>query len=403
MRSFGSGTFGSGKFGTDTGGAVSPTTFDASLIPAALAGRSGPIAMRFRFEKRTKTFGFIEDITIAVLRNVGNISQTNDEEGVSRNVSLSLDPSLLPTTLNFTSDNVAVFCDVLIGGSYWEAFSLGLFRMDYPQERLSPNGDILWDLEGVDMMVDLLTDQRSEPYLVPAGTDYGTAANALILAQGFKSAIPTIGKLTPVDFVFDPGQSDAQIANGLLQAVNYYPVYFDEHATARTQLRTQPYGRTPAVFYSTELEPRMLMPGASRSRDTSQPNRIVVRIADPKRFPFAAYAENTDPSSEISIVTRGATVQEELDDGRIYDITTAQDIAAWALYDAAAHARTLEISTRIDPRRSAHETYQLEIESHEVNTRWLVLGWELPLAEGGVMTHTLGYAPNVAVALGTLL
>lgn len=372
-------------------------------ISDELASRYGPTISRFRFEKRTKTFGFVADITTAVIKNSGSVSLTNDEEGVMRNVSFSINVNALPETLNFTTDNVAVFYDVLIDDEYWEAYSLGLFRMDYPKERLSSNGDLLWDLEGVDLMVDLLTQQRTEPYLVAAGTDYGTAAHTLVSNRGINSAISAIGKLTPVDFVFDPGKSDAQIANELLQAVNHYPVYIDEHAVARTLERTSPYGRVPAIRYSTEDEPRMLLPGANRMRDTSQPNRIVVRVADPLRFPFAVYAENNDPASEISTVTRGATVQEELDDGRIYNATTAQDVAAWAIYDAVAHARTLEIVTRFDPRRGAHETYELEIETYEMDTRWLVLGWELPLAEGGVMTHTLGYAPNVAVALGTLL
>lgn len=382
-----------------------PDDTAAADLARVLAGVGGATPMRFRLEWRTKTYGFLGNLTPLWIADSGSISLDNFSVGVLRRLDgVLLRATDLPEGFPESGAWVAPFCDVLVAGQ-WEALPLGLFKLDQPTETLLPNGELRWSVRGADAMTDLLQDDNEDPYLVQAGTDYGVAVSVLLQELGFKTDIDPLGVAAPNDIVFPPGTSSATIASKLLAGANYYQAFFDAVGTARAQERVDPWAMVPAIEYSTRAAPLMVLPAAGRQQDTARyPNREVVRVNDPKRPAFAAYAENNDPASPISTLQRGSTTQATVDIPTAPDVATAQDIAAWDLAAAVARSRVLTLSTRLDPRRAEHEAALITLDLHEVATPWLALGWTLPLStqEGARMTHSLGNARNTALSVGTL-
>lgn len=385
------------------------------VVADLFAARKGASAIRFRFEQRTKRFGFVANITDAVVKDSGKITLTNRSDGVMRTCTLRLLPSRLPVAFDAANAYVAIFMDVLAAPYDWRAYSLGLYRLDEPTESLATgiiqhsvhtdehDTDVNEEIavQGSDGLTELLTEQVSEPYLVPAGSDYGSVVASIFTARGFKTAIFAIGKQTPADIVFPAGTSMAKVASNLMLAVNWYPPYFDAIGVSQSFERTAPAGRSIDVVYDTESEPRLLLRRiATRKRTTARAiNRVVVNVNDPLRSPFAASAQNNDVSSAISVPTLGAAHIKSMDVPWAYDVATAQDIAAWEIYQAVSDSKTITIETMLDPRRREHEVYRLRLESHENLTRWIVRSWTMELKLGGRMQHELGDASNVSQTL----
>lgn len=403
MAKWGSATWGGFVWGDIT--SVPPSTFASpAQIAAILAGEGLAELLHYEFEQRTKSFGFVARLTDAIVTGSGNVSLDNLATGAGRTVTCTARVDDLPMSFDPETSYLAVFADLWINGmNYFERYSLGLFRLDAPAETLTPGGSTV-TLRGADLMTELLAAQEKDPYLIAAGTDYAAAVRTLVLARGLNEVIANTGIVTPTDQVWKPNTSDADIANETLLGVNYFPLYFDPVGKARIKQRIDPFGETIAVTWSTLAEPRMILTDSIARATASQryPNRCVVRVDDPLRAPFGSYAENDDPSSSMSVPVRGNISAITKDVATALNQPTAQDVANYELLLAAAQSKTLTIHTRPDPRRLAHEVYQLTIGTEEVATRWLVLGWDLPLTPDGKMTHRLAAAKSVAINVGAL-
>lgn len=378
----------------------------AGQIATALAGSA--LLLNFSFEWRTAQYGFIADVTPAVMRETGAIKLDNMTAGAGRVLnSLTVRKDLLPMGFDIGASYLAVFADLAIpavSSDYIERFALGLYKLDAPTEPLSSGTGTLATLNGASLGAQLIASEHADPFRVAAGTDYATAVSARVTADGYLSGISALGITTPNDFVWAPTASDATICNDLLAGVNYYPIWFDATARAKITQRLDPIGLTPDVTYSTLVEPRMVLDVATpRSMATQRyPNRAVIRVNDPLRLQFSSYAQNDDPSSPISTVTRGTTTNVQRDVPTTVNAATAQNAANMELVLAAAQAKQLLLSTRPDPRRTAHETYLVTLGADEVATQWMVLDWTLPFTSNGAMIHTLGTARNTAITVGNL-
>jgi len=130
-------------------------------------------------------------------------------------------------------------------------------------------------------------------------------------------------------------------------------------------------------------------------------NRCVV-VIDDFRNPDYGYVtwENDDPTSPISTANEAEdllVINSDSDPSTkcILDTDTADDIAQYELRALAGLASESTLVTFPDPRRAPHETYTVDLEGIEDDTKWTVLGWERTLDVGGKMTHHLASAAQV--------
>lgn len=388
------------------GGAdITPPT-DAEIADA-LAGRYSDVTVRYRFEQRDHHFQFIADLSLAVESCI--IELDNTSRGPNRTAVFKLRPANLPVGFDVEYDHITVFAEVLAGGyptgtAQWVRYALGIFCCDYPEEMHMPNDrqNELWTCKGVDTSIHLLETNTSEIYTVAAGTPYTDAVAVILNDLNLPYAISASARVVPINFSWDVGVTYLEIINDLLiNGLNYFPIWPDEYGIFRSRPRGQPWAEPTAVVYSSMWEPRMIRPGFAKRRARARfANRCLVATHDPKRTVQAGLAVNDDPLSRVSTLVKGVITQVDLSGDRSADAQIMSDIAAWTLYDADAMGTTATLQTNPDPRRTAHETYQLFIEDVESGSFWRVNKWRLDTTRPGVtMTHELSRVQPIALEL----
>lgn len=390
-----------------------PFTPTATAVDDALSGRFGPAVIRYRFEQRTKSFGFIADLTAAVRSaNSPAVIHLDNNQAVARTCDLYVGlPELLPS--GFTPDdpdtfNVAVWADVVVPGVGITSVPVGLFHLDDPV-LVQAAGYSEWQAKGSDMAFFLAQASSPIPYVVPAGSVYLNVVAGLCRQYGLAENISVIGGLqytTPFDFVWPAGTTFLAIANELLAGINYYPVWADERGVMQTRFRNDPATETAAVFYRTDAEPKLV--AATRPSERSRSvaalfNQISVAVDDPRRVPYTSFRTNADPASPASTVKSGRanfkaiTGSDTPGTRAIFNTVMADVVADWLVRDQAAMAVSRTIQTHPDPRRTGREWYLLTLDSYEVQTLWRAVKWDLTLAPGGPHSHTLEFAQSIVV------
>ncbi len=369
-----------------------------TTVPEALSGQFGPVVQRFRFQHRTRTNTLVQDLDGIVLPG-GNVDLDNDRPTV-RTCRFTMDQAgidALTAPFDPASDHVAIFLELLVDGVF-QSFQQGLFRLDVVDRDDRPDGTLLV-CEGADVAIHLLEDWLTTPLTVTSGTNYIDAINTQLAAVGLTSALPAVAEVLPVDRTWAPLENSRwDVVRELALSINQFDPWAQADGSILTRERVAPSSETADVAYSTEIEPRLLVPGTRRKENRSRfVNRNAVLIDHPARAAAFELRENNDPASPISIASTGKTVTTEISGGIILNTTVAGEIADYELQDAAARALLRDIETVADPRRKAHEFYTLEITDIEANTLWRAQSWSLPLTVGEPMRHTLGRAAPVTI------
>lgn len=368
------------------------TTPTDTQIAQTLAGYRTGISSRFRFERRTKTYDLIDDISEGVVMGSGQI-QLDNTRPIARTLSLDLRPSLLPADFDSEIDIIAAFSEVLVAGT-WQRFPLGLFQIDSLRDVRTPNQTV-WTITGADLMTLLWEQDTTDTYTVPAGTRYVDAIAAVIAPFGLRLDLPAIGYTTPVAFTWPVGAKWGDIANALAQGMGAFPLWADAEGYITTRQLVMPIDEIPDTVYSTANEPLMLRPSLIRSRDRSRyPNRTVIKVSDPLRTAQAIAYTNDDDDSPIAISKRG-TSSQEISGDRMANTTVMDLVGHYSLCDSSCRAQQAQLITHPDPRRTSRETYTLTVEDIEGESKWRVISWRLPLANGATMQHSVGRATEI--------
>lgn len=361
----------------------------ASAITAALGS---DLSLRFRFERRTKAYAFLEDVSRAFPSDVTQSISLDNTRAMLRIAQFTIDPTL--ATIDPINDCIAVRLEALIDGD-WESFPMGLFRLVIPAEELRPNNQRKWDVQAADLSSLLVDNSPAAPLRVSTGTNYLAAVAAILTSLGLSSDLPATSYTVPVDFTWSAGTPWLTIINDLLWGINFYPIASTATGVFTTRERIDPVTWAPAVEYQTgEI---VVAPFNRKPDRTHYANRITVKIEDPSRAPVSATRNNNDSNSSISQVTTGQIAVKELAGGRVYDATVATDIAAYELRDRANHVTQATLRTAIDPRRGANETYRLTIDSIESGSLWQAMSWKVDLKPGAIMEHQLQKVLSITV------
>lgn len=366
-------------------------------IEYALTGRTGPVTYSFRFERRTRTNQFLQDVTPAVL---GGTIEGNNNRAIFRTGTFTINPLARDAdgnaiTINPLADHLAVFMDLLVDGNYTLAIPMGLFALTVPRKTMTPGGET-WEVEAHDNCIHLVESTTTETYTIDAGENYLTGTNAaadILTAQSIPFALPTTDKVLPAPQSWPPGTPWLVIVNWLLDRVNLYQLACDASGVARTRVRDEMSGRTPDVTYSGE--DLLLIPIEEEAETTRLANQVIAVVDDPAQPPLSAVVTNNDPSNPISVAALGRVITRVIPVDGAPDAPTIEAIARNYLEREAGLYRRATLLTSIDPRREANEIYEVNADGVYVAERWWAQNWAFELTIGTQMVHTVGKVERI--------
>lgn len=372
------------------------------------------ITIYFVFEWRDHRFNFIADITPSIIS--ADIELDNGRQ-ITRIAKFEIDPDLLPDDFNIETCRIAVN-PVVIQNGISTFYRMGLFASDVAIESYEPAGNpldfsldpippktqITWRADGADVTMHLQESRITRPYTISANTSYITAIQTLIntvtfydfagelnsMRYNFPEQAVNYSEVTPYDYTYGPATSKLDIINDMLKAINWYPLWADGTGILMSKPQLLPSDEQDDVEYSTDLEPRMIVPPFEKGKLRGQyHNQVVVVIDDPRRPPAFSFRENYDSDSAISVANLDPSL-EEIDGSNMLSSTVAEDLADYTLGLNSAQSMATTLQTDFDPRRKAHETYKLTIAGVEAGTKWKVFGWSLSMKTGAIMSHKIG-------------
>ena len=361
-----------------------------------LSGRFEPVATRFRVERRTHLFEFIDDVSHAITSASITLDTT---AAICRSARVSILPDLLPSDFDLYEDHLAIIAEVRIGDE-WREYAMGLFHIDTVDDtwRMDEVGRRTWSAECADVLAHLFEYEVTQPYTIAAGVHYTEAIEEIIVSLGLLPAIPPSGLVTIVPLTWPAGTSYGQIVNDLLAGINYFPAWADRQGRITSRERIAPHLEQPAVVYTTESEPRMIRDGFSQRFLRAQAtNTIQVTVSSAALAPSSIEAVNDDPLSSISTVNRGPSVSQVAGD-RMPSSDVMMATADYLVRDAAVRARTASLNTIPDPRRDAHEFYTVEVPGLAPRL-YRCEGWTFDCRPGATMAHRLADASEVQVTV----
>lgn len=184
-----------------------------------------------------------------------------------------------------------------------------------------------------------------------------------------------------------PGTSRGGALNDLATLGGYFKPWFDHAGRLRLMRAFEPAGRAPTI--DLDASRRVIRNSISRTTELlTAPNRFVVVSNDPGSTAAPVVGTYDVPASAPHSITQRGFV--------IPAVVEAQLLSP---QDAAVYARTLgiqqtvydvvELSTLPDPRHDGYDVVRFD------GQLWLEVAWELPMAPGAQMKHTLRRAyPN---------
>jgi hypothetical protein len=373
----------------------------------ALRGRFGPVVARWRFEKQTLGGVFVQDVTEAFVAGEGAIEGNNDR-AVFRTAEFSIDLDATdaggnPITINPLSDYIAAVYRVLVDNEWSEDIPAGLFVLVEPVTTYTP-AERRRTFRAYDVGFLLANASTTSTYEVAASTNYVTAAVAACAAANasLRTAFPPTSDVTPNAMSWEVGTPYLRVltgdGRGLMDGINRYQPWADRVGVVTSRERQDWSTLAPAVVYDGDgvtAEPIEVSAADIRY------NQVTVIARSPERSDALwAVATNDDPASPISTVSTGRTFARTIEIDRAVDQATLSAIAEQYLRDEASEFVRGTVTTYPDPRRDAHEVYELDIPGvTDGAEKWRAQSWSLPLEVGAVMTHEVRKTASVAISV----
>lgn len=267
--------------------------------------------------------------------------------------------------------------------------SCGVYLPATVTETLS-SGNSICSIEAYDRSWRVETTLWLPGQKLAAGTNYLDAVETLLLTAGISlvSRTPTAAVLA-ADRTFDAGTSLILIVNQLLAEINYNELWFDSDGYARLE----PFAPATADQIDFVLDANdvhsLLLPELAEELDIfSAPNVFVCVVSSPERDEaLVATAENNNPGSLLSIPRRGRRIQSFVKVDEIAGQTELDAFAQRLCWESMAFGETVTISTGILPGWGVDDVIALQYGDY--SGIFQSTAWEMDLAAGGTMTHTL--------------
>lgn len=288
----------------------------------------------------------------------------------------------IPEKVNFLTDRLRP--SLLIDGV---EYPLGVYVITTPTQ--SKNGDLVqYELTGYDLTYLAQLSRLEERAHYSKGAKYTDVVRSLLVESGIADVeIETNGAVLQTDREdWEPGTDRLTIANALLAEINYRSVYMDLDGVVRAgPWRAPTMGNAQHVYRAGGDS--VVLPEATIGRDTFDLANVFIREVDNPDLgeTLRAVAENTDPSSPISVQNRGLRVvdYEKLDN--VASQQELQNMVDNLRLQSYYSTETVRFETGLNPTHGAWDVVRLEHGAHE--GIYEETAWSLTLAYDGTMTH----------------
>lgn len=266
---------------------------------------------------------------------------------------------------------------------------LGVFLPSTPTRAVDEHGRQLRDVEGYDK-VQILEDHAIEnSWHVAAGTNVIAAVKAVLDQAGI-----TRRELTPTDETtseeeWPVGTTLLRIANDLLDAANYTPVFFDGDGRAVCR-PSRALSSKPTEYTYADDELSVVTQEGERTFDLFDvPNRWILIVSEPDREPLTATFTNDAPDSPTSTVARGRVIADVREDERATSQGALNSKAQRIAEKASQVYDIVDVDTALMPHHEHADVVRLEHAALGAADRYVEHKWSMRLEAGGQMSHRL--------------
>lgn len=287
--------------------------------------------------------------------------------------------------IDFLTDRVKPYMQIYTKRGTVE-YPLGVFMMDSPT-RASEGTGVERSVECYDKTIILRDDKLTARTLFAKGTLYTAAIDTLIASAGITNyRVEPSEKQLRQDLEFEIGTPKLQVINALAAAINYNEVYVDSSGCVIVKAYTHPEARPVEFVYATDKN-SIVLPGAEETQDLFNiPNKIIRWLETPELDCIVATAENTDPTSKLSIANRGRTIVDAEAVSDIADQATLEAYVARLAAEAKIY-QTVTITTALMPHHEFLDCLYVVNDKLGVSGKYIEQSWHMDLKVGGNMRH----------------
>lgn len=245
------------------------------------------------------------------------------------------------------------------------------------------------EISGYDYGKIALDEGMSNRTYFKTGTVY-TSAVSQLLGEVYRTynvdeALQTLEN----DLEWDVGTTRLEVINLLLEAINYNPVHFDEYGTGQCDAYVFPKLRNIDIQYHADARSIIKDGITKKSNKFEVPNKFVRYTEDADSNYYISTYVNEDENDPYSTVNRGRVIT---------DIDSVDEIASQGDLDAyvrkiAQEKRmavdTIDFTSLCMPCHGFMNCVFLVCDIYEIAGKYIETGWEMELAPGGTMSHTL--------------
>ena len=323
--------------------------------------------------------------TIGSLTNVsGSISFDSTNE-IMRTCSLKAKRSEI-LDINTVDERIVPYFCVLAPNGRWLKYPLGVFIIN-PSAQLN-NKSVYVSVQGFDLAQIALDIKLENTATYMKGSVYTSSISNRLGAIYTNYDVVADTSLTNLaDVEYEIGSSEIETINAMLNAINYYPLYFDENGMAHAEPYIFPEDRRVQIQYSTDGK-SIIYDGVSQSSNIFDiPNRFIRYTDDSDHEPLRSEVTVIDSTIPSSTVNRGRIIT---------DIQSVDDIATQVALDnytrraainASQHTESLEFETVNMPCHGFKNCLQVRCEDMNIDGKYIEYAWEMDLTIGGKMKH----------------
>lgn len=256
------------------------------------------------------------------------------------------------------------------------------------------------EVEAYDRSWRVKDTRRSSVVFFEAGTPYLDAIEALVVEAGIDliARTETDSELTEDREDWNLGDSNLDIVNQLLSEINYKELWFDSDGAAVLQPENSAIVENiQHVLTDKKPDPRNpkeigiinIFPKISRSVDIYNAPNVYICICSnaDKSSGMVAMAENTSPTSPLSIFNRGRRIVEV---EQVSNIASQEELQAYAdnkVSKSISMGEQITVITDLQPGFGVGDITALQ--TKEVTGICVESSWSMELKPGGNMTHSM--------------
>jgi len=324
-----------------------------------------------------QTIGSLTDVS-------GSISFDSTSE-IMRTCSLSAKRSEL-LDINTVDERIVPYFCILAPNGNWLKYPLGVFLIN-PSTQLS-NKQVCVSINGYDLGQIALDVKLENTATYLAGSVYTSSISSRIGGLYTNYDVVTNSSLVnPADVEYEIGSSEIETINAMLDAINYYPLYFDEVGTAHAEPYIFPENRRVQLIYSTDKDSIIYDGMSQESKLFETPNKFIRYTDDSDHPPMRSVVTVTDVNIPSSTVNRGRVITDIQSVDDIATQTALDNFTRRAAINASQQSQKIVFESVNMPLHGFKNCLQIRCEDMRIDNKFIEYAWEMDLSVGGKMKH----------------